>query len=188
MEGAPEGRPASGLALPCPRAGRKEGRGRAGGLPPPASETGHLGCGAAGPCRAGSVHARRCLCSRGCVSRRGSAGATATPGAGRRGGSFVFHGGTTPLSPGTTHSSVPHSRPHGGFCRTGVRCEVAGLAGGEGEWVEAGTEIFARGCLGAGAAGTRVLARPGRSRLLTLERSLLFLHFSCSEDCLLDFL
>lgn len=159
MEGAREGRPESGLDLPLPEGGA-EGRPWTGWWPP-APETGHfglLGCGA--------LHARRCLCSRGCVSCRGSACATAPPGGGvllcvsRRDHAPFSQERPTPLFP-AGDAPFPHSRPHGEFCRTGVRCEVAGLGDGEGECGgNPDRDLCQRVYLGAGAAGTGVLARP----------------------------
>lgn len=145
MEGAREGRPESGLDLPLPEGGA-EGRPWTGWWPP-APETGHfglLGCGA--------LHARRCLCSRGCVSCRGSACATAPPGGGS---SFVFHGGTTPLSPKNDPllcsllemPPFPTPDPMESFAEqvSGVKLLAWGM--GRESVVETGTEIFARGCI-----------------------------------------
>ena len=75
--------------------------------------------------------------------------------------SFVFCGGNTPLSP----TKDPLHRSSAGaalslslfffshscsreFCRTGVRCEVAGLGVGSGSAVESRTVSFARRYLG----------------------------------------
>lgn len=83
--------------------------------------------------------------------------AMATPG----GVSFVFCGRTTPLSPTkdpvypATLGKLPLSVLASGreFCRTGVRCEVAGV--GSVSVVEFGTKIFAGGCLGSEAGAVR---------------------------------
>lgn len=136
MKGAREGCPGSGLDLPRPEGGTEERRWT--GWWPPAPETGHLGLLGYGAlqdwvlCARGGAFARAGTCLAGallvprphprgfllCVSRRGHA-----PFSQER-PTHLFPAGDAPF---------PLSRPYGEFCRTGVRCEVAGLGDGEGE-------------------------------------------------------
>lgn len=94
---------------------------------------GRLDCGALQT--GGCVHAHGHPSARGRVSRGDAARLPChTPG-----GSFVFHGGTTPLSPvkvpiplssAGEAASFRHCQSRREFGRTGVRCEVAGLGWG----------------------------------------------------------
>lgn len=109
----------------------------------------------------GSVHAQRCLCAHGCVPCRGSSSARATP----RGGSFVFHSGTTPLSPENDLLLCPLREmlfsipdPMESFAEqvSGVKLLDLGQVGGwRNSVVETRTKIFAGGYLGAGAAASQ---------------------------------
>lgn len=192
-EGVREGRPESGLGhLPRPEGGT-EGRPWAGWWP---SASGSVHFGLLG----WEALQRSVVCTRvGALARAGVcfAGALRVPRPHPGRGSFVFHGGTTPLSSTKHPLSVPCWRcsffpiadPRESFAEqvSGVKLLDSGwgdvcFCRVSGSWSSCEPEC----CL--------VLMPETPPFLLALQAPhskwspLLFLHFSCSKTCLLDFL